>query len=53
MCAGYADALSGDSKVFNRLVYIQRNWEADDKYGKRKKKEFYKLVMRYTIMMYQ
>ena len=44
MCAGYADALSDDPKVFGRLIYIQRNWEADWQYGKRPKSEFYSLV---------
>lgn len=44
MCAGYADALDGADKVFNRLMYVQRNWEADNNFGKRPKEDFDKLV---------
>ena len=51
MCAGYADALSDDPKMFDRLIYIQRNWETDRQYGKRPKSEFYGLVCNSNLTM--
>ena len=44
MCAGYAKAVSGCRTLFNRLMYVQRNWEADDAHGKRPQEEFLELV---------
>ena len=44
MCAAFADALADGQSVFGRLMYVQRNWDADDDYGKRPKQEFHRLV---------
>lgn len=44
MCKDYSDALAEDPSVFNRLVYVQRNWESDRKVGKRDKEELDELV---------
>ena len=44
MCAGYANAVSGCRKLFNRLMFVIRDWDADDHIGKRPKEEFLQLV---------
>lgn len=54
MCTTYADALSDDDTglnisnnpehLFNRLIYLQRNWECDESYGERPDDEFNSLV---------
>lgn len=50
MCTSYAEALevesqeNGEETLFSRLVYLQRNWEYDDVFGKQPESEFLELV---------
>ena len=52
MCTSYAEALTEEeaesseteSSLFDRLVYLQRNWECDENYGKQPEKDFEDLV---------
>ena len=56
MCTSYTEALTVDCEpenddadfLFSRLVYLQRNWDHDDFYGKQPDTDFDDLV-RQTI----
>ena len=47
MCADYSDAVSDGTRettMFNRLIFLQRNWQEDDILGERPEEEFDELV---------
>ena len=48
MCTNFATYLTttsrADTHLFERLIYLQRNWQEDDEYGERPDSEFEELV---------
>lgn len=59
MCTNYSEAVSADDSessvdmhMFNRLIFLKRNWQEDDDFGERPSHEFDELVSTWNKPMH-